>query len=445
LATFLIYTKKSNNLDEDGDVLVYDNMKSSLTYFATGDSVVEVEPKEYESATQVSFENPGKKTTPRVLKIQLGLSCNYACEYCNQRFVPHADAGTPGQVEEFVSGMDHWVKEPPERIEFWGGEPLVYIKTLMPLAEALRVKYPDTQFSIITNGSLLNVEINEWLDRMGFAVGISHDGPGQATRGPDPLQDPMAAEGIRDLFVRLYPKGRVGFNTMMHKGNPSRAAVAKFFEKLLGTDKFDVGEGAMVDAYDEGGVASSLKEADLVSYSKLAFKEIRSGEAKNFQFIRQKMIGFMDSIKNAAPANSIGQKCSMDKQDQLSVDMQGNILTCQNVSAVSVTPSGVSHKIGHTSDLAGAELRSATHWSHREDCKSCAVLHICRGACMFLSGPLWVQTCNSAYADAVPILAASIEAMTGLIPYRIEGSNRADRESIWEYAPPKKVIPIVAV
>ena len=46
-------------------------------------------------------------------------------------------------------------------VEFWGGEPLVYIKTLRPLAEALRQRYQAASFGIVTNGSLLNPEIKK--------------------------------------------------------------------------------------------------------------------------------------------------------------------------------------------------------------------------------------------------------------------------------------------
>ena len=42
----------------------------------------------------ISQSSPGAKSSPAVLKIQLGLSCNYACDYCSQRFVPHAEETT---------------------------------------------------------------------------------------------------------------------------------------------------------------------------------------------------------------------------------------------------------------------------------------------------------------------------------------------------------------
>jgi uncharacterized protein len=44
-------------------------------------------------------------------------------------------------VEDFLRQLTASLSQAPERIEFWGGEPLVYIKTLKPLAERLRMLY----------------------------------------------------------------------------------------------------------------------------------------------------------------------------------------------------------------------------------------------------------------------------------------------------------------
>lgn len=47
------------------------------------------------NAPAVSKQTPLAKSSPSMLKISLGLSCNYACEYCSQRFVPRADETNP--------------------------------------------------------------------------------------------------------------------------------------------------------------------------------------------------------------------------------------------------------------------------------------------------------------------------------------------------------------
>ena len=200
MSTFLIHTLIPGG--REGPTLRYDNQTSLLTDSLTGQPVVKsfASLPSNKQVFATSKDNPSRKDSPRILKISLGLSCNYECEYCSQRFVPRAAETNPAEVQSFIDGLDEWVTFPPERIEFWGGEPLVYIKTLRPLAQLLRSKYPSAHFSVITNGSLLNVEVNEWLDVMGFSVGISHDGPGQHVRGPDPLDDPEKRAAIMDLY-----------------------------------------------------------------------------------------------------------------------------------------------------------------------------------------------------------------------------------------------------
>lgn len=445
MSTFVIKTLKSDG--SIGPVFRYKSDTSELLEHLTGKSVVK---KSNNSGTSQPYQAATGKASPRILKISLGLSCNYECEYCSQRFVPRADETNPGDVQAFIDGLDSWVKDSPESIEFWGGEPLVYIKTLKPLAEAIKAKYPQATLCIITNGSLLNDETNEWLDRMGFTVGLSHDGPGQHVRGPDPLQDPEKKAAILGLYKRLAPQGRMSFNSMVNRSNISRAAIQRFFVQMTGDPNVPIGEGSFVDAYDEGGMAQSLQADEFHNFRKLAFHEIRTGQASNIQGVRDRVMNFVMSIHNGRLATSLGQKCGMDNADNLAVDLRGNVLTCQNTSAASVAPNGKSHLIGHVSDLSSVKLDTSTHWSNRKDCPSCPMLQICKGSCMFLEGPLWESSCNNAYSDAVPVFAAAIEYLTGFIPVYIEGDFRADRKDIFGQVygipetPKRKVIPIKA-
>ncbi len=449
MAIFKILTRRE--VDKQEAVFYYDNINSTLRT----ENGVDVVPQDMPSHNHGEFfqttkDNPGTKTTPKVLKISLGLSCNYECTYCSQRFVPHAEATNKDDIQPFLEGLDNWVKTPPDTIEFWGGEPLVYVKTLVPLAEALRAKYPEAAFLMITNGALLNPELNEWLDRLGFNVGISHDAMGQHVRGPDPFDDEKSREGIIDLYKRLKPQGRVSFNTMMHKGNQSRAEVQKWWVERFG-ESVNIGEGAFIDPYDEGGVASSLQsEEEQVAYRKSAFEDLRSGKVGNFDVVRGKMGDFLQSLRSRRDAYGLGQKCGMDKKENIAVDLKGNVLTCQNVSTASQSPNGESHKIGHVSNFEDIKLNTITHWSKREECPNCPVLQLCKGSCMFLHGKLWDIGCANSYSDNIPFFAGSIEYITGFKPYRIEHESLPEiRQDIWaeQYKPKTtlKTIPIVAI
>jgi uncharacterized protein len=80
---------------------------------------------------------------------------------------------------------------------------------------------------------LLSLETNEWLDRMGFVVGLSHDGPGYHARGADPLDDPQQRAAIMDLYARLQPQGRISINAMISSQKPEQGSGADLAARTL--------------------------------------------------------------------------------------------------------------------------------------------------------------------------------------------------------------------
>jgi uncharacterized protein len=416
--------------------------------------------KHFKPAYKWNKDNPAFKTKDiRRLKIQLGLKCNYECNYCSQRFIPHAEDGTPDLVEPFINKMDSWFYGGTDglgtdtKIEFWGGEPFVYWKTIKPLAEGIRKKYPNAVFTIITNGSLLDDEKIQWLIDLDFNVGLSHDGPGYHVRGLDPLDDEEKREAILKLFNILAPQGKMSINAMVHKDNPSRAKIQSWLENVFGQEYLRIGEGAFIDAYDEGGMESSLTSyEDHVKFRLNAYREITAGQANRFGNVMQKIEHVIDHFAHRAPIESISQKCGIDSPHDLTVDLNGNVITCQNVSAASMAMNGESHLAGHVDEFESIRVKSITHWSHRKDCPSCPVVHACRGSCTFADGEYFEASCNNSYSDNVASFAAAFEAVTGCAMFYIDGDFREDRKDIYglvngipEEKPSKKSFPIPVV
>jgi uncharacterized protein len=434
-------------------VFLYDNITSQIF----NEDGSEIEPNRPVMANIPFFgtskETPaGKVRQIKKLKIQLGLSCNYECTYCNQRFVPHAEETNKDDVAPFLTQLPDWFdggsdgKGEGVIVEFWGGEPFVYWKSLKPLAEGIKHLYPNIHFSLVTNGSLLDADKNQWLDELGFSVGISHDGAAYHVRGLDPFDNPEQFASIIDLWERIGTKGRMSFNAMLHKDNQSRAAISQWFKDKLGFD-VPIGEGSFIDPYDEGGASLCMTTpAEHIQYRMNAFKELHAGLGTNFNSSQRKIADFIHAVKVKRNAYSLGQKCGMDNPNNIAVDLKGNVLTCQNVSAIATSFNGESHLIGHVSDFDNIKLKTSTHWSKRKDCSNCPVLQICQGSCMFLEGEMWSLACDNAYSDNLPYFMASIEILTGFIPYYIDGDideGRKDIVGLVNGIPKhKKIIPI---
>lgn len=455
---FAIACTKPSKIDETTEEVleveqvyyVYDNETSEI--WEDSGAPVNIEPLykvSYKNALPVSPESPIGKSRIKTLKIQLGLSCNYSCEYCSQRFVPNIEHSNTKMLEKFMASLDTWLKYPPEELEFWGGEPFVYWKNLKPLAEQLREKWPLTEFLVITNGSLITEEIIDWLDDLNFSVGISHDGPGQNVRGPDPFQDPAQRENIFKLFDRLLPKGKISINSMIHRENLDRAKIQTYFETLFGADKrFNIGEGGFIDVYDEGGLKNTLQShAEHLGFRRLTLEQTRDGLNKRFIVVKTRVGEWIDSWGNKRSWDTLGQKCGMDREDTIAVDLNGNVLTCQNVTAVSKAPNGKSHRIGHVSQFDKIKLNTSTHWKFRDECAKCPVLQMCKGSCMFLQGDYFKKSCDTAYSDHIPFFAAAFEMATGALPFAIKALDESyslprEREDLWgSIGNPEVIVP----
>ena len=431
----------------EGKVFWYNN-EYNMFYDEDKTPLFEQENKFYKEFWAWSKHNPAIKSRDiRRLKIQLGLSCNYSCTYCSQRFIPHADKNSLPLVKDFVKKMPSFFnggsdgKGSGARIEFWGGEPFVYWKTFKKLAEEVKKLYPNITYNIISNCTLLDDEKIEWLDKMGFSVGMSHDGESYgATRGEDPLLIPEKKEMILKLYNKLAPQGRMSINCVMNKENMSKTKVQKYLEQFFDPTHLRIGEGAFIDAYDEGGISLSLvSREDQLKYRKIHLDEVRANTADKFMYVGDHIKGFLDSMFKGKRKDSLNQKCGIDSPHNVTVDLKGNVITCQNVSSIAVGMNGQPHLSGHIDDYDNVRVKTVTHWSHRPNCTNCPVLHLCKGSCTFTDGKYFDVSCENAYSDNIVYFARAFELLTGYLPFKIEGDFPKERHDLWGWTTDQKV------
>ena len=338
-----------------------------------------VDPGIFAPVKRVAKDKPlGKSRAPRILEIQLGLSCNYACSYCSQAFqIADATVSKLADVEHFLAQLDGWITDAPEAIELWGGEPFLYWSKIKRLVPALAARFPEARFSIITNGSLLNREKLDFIARYDIGIGLSHDGPGQHLRGPDPLDDPEKRRWIETLLAER--PGKVSINTVLTRENHSIEAIATWFRDRLGKDVPLALEG-VVNTYDAATLLGSgaFDEDDLRHLSDEVFYALANDP--NIFGLGERLKEFTRSLVERRPVTALGQKCGMDREDDIAVDLLGNVMTCQNTGAKGA------HKIGHVEAFEEIALDTATHFAFRPECMACPVVQLCKGSCMFLEG-----------------------------------------------------------
>lgn len=371
-------------------------------------------------AFPVSPANPaGKVAQVTRLKIMLGKACNYSCAYCVQSYTNHRDLEKMGDVDAFLANLG-WLDigdGAHTRIEFWGGEPFVYWKRLRALGDRLHAIYPKANFYLCTNGSLLDDEKIDWVARLPMGISVSHDGPAQALRGPDPFDDPVKAALLRKLYWRLRPQRRCSFNFVAHTQNYDLRAIRAYFREALGDPDPVLGTEEFLSAYDTQALALSVDERNQTAIRHALYDYFKSDDALRLAQLSNKLGAFFASLIYELDANAITQKCGMDLPTSLSVDLKGRVATCQNV-----TPAG-KHNIGTVEAIDSIQLSTAKHWSVREECGKCPVLRLCKGSCMIVNGQMWEKTCDNAFTWNLALLAAALYRATGMDLAWIEGET----------------------
>lgn len=407
---------------EDGEELTYNTNPATLV--RQDGTKVDLSRFAYKYVDDAKFENQIAfskdvpvvgKVQPRILKIQLGLGCNYSCSYCSQG----------GQKEEATSTQDaenfslDWVIGFPDKVELWGGEPLLYWKKIQSLTPKVRARFGNVTMSIVSNGTLLTKERIDWLYDNGFRIALSHDGPGQHLRGEDPLQDKAMADLWRYVFEKFGE--RASINSVLTAHNHDLFKLWMWFEERLG-------EGVRVNVEDivtdYGG--AKMSDAQLHEVYLSIRKHASTGLAMVFPRMRWAMLQFMETLAVEKPLAGSNQVCGMDRRDQLAVDLHGNVLTCQNAGAQE-------HTIGNVSDLGAVKLNTSTSYQHRPNCSQCPVVHLCYGSCMFLEDKDFESSCRSSYWYNKAVMEGVIKLLTGKEVRTITG---------WKPTPAKRVIPI---
>ncbi len=386
--------------------------------------------------SEMSPDKPSKKSRKvNALKIQMGLNCNYTCAYCSQAAHLEGNEAVITNVDdarEFLERLDSWLEQPPMRVEFWGGEPFVYWKAMQVLVAGFRERFKETSYNIVTNGSLLDEEKYQWIVENDLAVAISHDGPGQHVRGPDPLDDPA----IKTVWQKLVDErhGLFSFNTVLTAKNCDTYEIRKWFVDRFGDHVVTNYEGvAMVhdqNSRDHGDVLFS--DENYRTMQSTIYQSIMDFSMVTNPTLKSKVSDILRSLQVGRSSKKLGQKCGMDREGMLAVDLKGNALTCHNTGANS------KHNIGSVYDFDNISLDTSWHWSQRESCNYCPVLQSCQGACMYLEGDDFVDSCNNEFAYNMPILLGGIELATGYRVLKIEGDVRRPKKT-------KKSFPIPVV
>jgi len=387
-------------LEVDGDegtaTLVYDTQHNVLLH-PGGARLLSDKPFPLDSGKRQRMQPVSN--SPSVLKIQFGLACNFSCAYCSQGV--HGGKHALPSVEGFLQRVEPVLTDRLRRVEFWGGEPLVYWKQIRELAPALRERCKDVTLSLLTNGSLLTPTKARFLIRHKVHVNLSYDGPGQPLRGPDPLAKPKVREAIR----MLTDAGLFSASSVLTAANLRPLATKELLDASLGFEvPFD---GAFpLKSY---GQDASLSDSELRLMHAFIVKDMLGEQP--MQDMDREAARWVEGVRHCVGFEQLPQPCGVDSGEAMTVSLDGKLHLCQNT--------GDEWLVGTLEEPPREPEPRVKMWHERTHCSTCPVVHLCKGGCLYQDEQDFSNTCRNLRAYYMALLSIALFRSTGYITRRI--------------------------
>ena len=357
-----------------------------------------------------------------VVKLLLGLNCNYKCVYCNQdeertndalRVATRFDIKKTKQVFKEISKKYNFTNG---TLELWGGEPLVYKKIIFEIAPYIRELFPNIAISIITNGSLLDEPFVDFCIENKIGICVSHDAMSQTKfrNSEDILDNKEIVECIRKLHSNnLF----YSFHFVITEETSNLFDAINFFHKKM-EYPFPVStEGIVkntrlnmdyIKPFTEEGQATLIECMNIIGKEK---DKIYLGD------VDKRLRRFISTLNSKNGIEKSPYSCNDSSNDVLSIDCEGNVLACHTV------PYNIASGAGNVLRKVNLENRNKQFkiWSEREtNCAQCVSFQICNGGCGIVSNEEHKLMCNNKWLEGVSYLSAMVGRLFGERLLRIE-------------------------
>ncbi len=332
------------------------------------------------------------------LAIILGMECNFGCSYCfegKQKGKKVMDDRTADQLiafikERFKPGKKKLV------LQIYGGEPLLYTKRIIYLAERLKpfVEERGAEFVIdlISNGSLLTEKVVEELNNWGLdGVKITLDGPPENHNHFRPFK---SGGGSFDVIVKNLKA--VCEKTNIRLGGNYTSETYRDFATVL-------------DLLAEKGIGPD--QVERVSFNivmqvndTITSNEFVGGCATiNEPWLRDAFLHVREEVmKRGYPVAEPGpEPCGVEMDDAFTVHYDGSLYKCVCWAGHEQYKIGDLWK-GITEDYE--KFHHLFHWQREKQCQKCNYLPLCFGGCRYMAyqrdGHMGQVDCRKPFLDA---------------------------------------------
>lgn len=311
--------------------------------------------------------------------LMLGPRCNLRCRYCLQQPL-RADREPEDVSPDVIACLQDLAanQATPLTVHFYGGEPLMY-REHMKAAVAALAETPNIRFSLISNGTLMDRETVDWLNRFDFQCAVSWDGPNSLqTRGVNVFDDPERRARILDLKHLMvssvisaysYPRETLDALPDLDREHEERTGENLFvhFDEIMDTGLRD----RSLLAVDLDRVRDDMRAVADETGKMLA------GEPCNpwYGNLGQQYLGRLKQGIDGRTSFRRGACACGNGYDVLNMDVRGRLYRCHNTDTVL----GTIHD-AYSRYLSDIILHDPTR-DRSAECEHCSVVSLCDCGC----------------------------------------------------------------
>lgn len=319
------------------------------------------------------------------VKIQLGLNCNYHCIYCSQSPLTK----TLAQKHIELDKLYDMIRKSPinwdnvHMVEYWGGEPLVYWKYIVPLTEFLvNEMHYKGMFHITTNASLFTQQVYDFCVKYKFDILFSHDGVNhkQFRNADDWLDHDDIVERVRK-YHQLFPQyTRIGLVYAPFGDLDIFKSLELFYNKL----------GADFDVMFHSGIRLESSSKHLLAY----YTPENVEKAVDYMFKantlppNHKYYGMLSGNRDHMQRDmsvfilqrlvaSYNSKCPTINKHVFAFNLNGECITCHQ-NTVGWHSHGTIDQLNDPTKCYMTNMRSI---HHQVECDQCPYLQVCGSKC----------------------------------------------------------------
>lgn len=340
----------------------------------------------------------------KVLSILLGYKCNYKCSYCKQATLREnspVEEFMPCNVDSFMDKISALALK-PELIILYGGEPLVYWKTLVKLIPKLRQAYPQAVINFPTNGSLLSREKIEFFNQYDVGFSLSYDGEGGG-RTRSCLRNKRVISALQQI------KDGVGIRVTWNKNSVPLDRIKEDFAK----HKIII-NSIRIDGVAQPGITAGIDPEDFLLPNEIK-QEITTQVLKIYESNDIMTMRF-DKLKKTVEmfANGIGidalalNQCKIINGSGLYLDCEGNIHNCMESTEI----------LGNIQNIGNSEpidiSQQYQNHLYKNKCFTCPLVTACDGVCPRIHDEKSREFeiyCDNKKTFALPLFRMAIEKL----------------------------------